>query len=202
MNVLVGCEFTGTVRDAFASRGHYAKSCDLRESESPGNHFQGDIVGYLESTVIDWDLIILHPDCTCLTVAGNSTYGYGKARHCERVRAAAWTEKLWQLAIERSPKVCLENPVSVLANYTALPKASYVHPWQRGHKEQKKTGLHLHGLDPITETHNVYEEMMLLPVSERQRLHWLPPSADRAKERSRTFAGIAEAMADQWGDAV
>jgi hypothetical protein len=145
-----------------------------------------------------WDLIIMHPPCTALTVAGNSTYGEGKPRHVERLLAARWTENLWFQCLDSSEKVCFENPVGVLSRLTAMPKANYVQPYQHGHREQKKTGLFLRGLSPITETENVYEEMMRLPKNKRERLHYLPPSLDRWKIRSKTFPGIAKAMALQW----
>lgn len=196
MKVLVGCEYSGVVRDAFASRGHDAISCDLLPSDRPGKHYQGDIMVPLDDY---WDLIIMHPPCTALTVAGNKWYGEGQPKYQERVTSAKWTEHLWKCAKASSQKVCFENPVGVLTRLTSMPKANYVQPYQFGHLEQKKTGLFLHGLPPLFPTDNVYDEMMKLPKRERERLHYLPPSKDRWKIRSTTFQGIADAMALQWG---
>jgi hypothetical protein len=200
MKVLVGCEYSGRVRDAFIALGHDAISCDLLPSDAPGPHHQGDIVEYLERHEDGFfDVIIIHPECTKLCVSGNSTYGLGMPKHQMRIDSAKWTEYLWELCKRKGNGVALENPVGVLARLTSIPKANYVQPYQFGHMEQKKTGLHLHNLSPLRETHNVYEEMMKLPKNVRERLHYLPPSADRWKIRSTTYAGIAAAMAQQWG---
>ena len=196
MNVLVGCEYSGIVRDAFIAKGHDAISCDLLPTEKPGPHYQGDIYERLKE---NWDLIIMHPPCTALTVAGNKWYGEGQPKYQERLDSCIWTEALWNKCKERSAKVCFENPVGVLTRLTSMPKANYVQPYWFGHKEQKKTGLFLYGLEPLVATNNVYDEMMLLPKRERERLHYLPPSKDRWKIRSTTFQGLADAMADQWG---
>lgn len=197
MKVLVLCEYSGKVRDAFAAKGHQAMSCDLLPTDAPnGWHYQGDVYDCLNE---DWDLIIAHPPCTCLTVAGNSTYGEGKPRYNERLDSAAWTQALWDKCKLRAPKVCFENPVGVLGRLTNLPKANYVQPYMFGHKEQKKTGLILHGLEPLKPENYVYDEMMLLPKCKRERLHYLSPSPDRWKLRSETYQGIANAMANQWG---
>jgi len=196
MKVLIACEYSGTVRDAFISKGHEAISCDLLPTDSPGPHYQGDVYGMLDE---EWDLIIAHPPCTCLTVAGNSTYGEGKPRYKERLDSVKWTVELWNRCKSMSDKVCFENPVGVLQRLGCMPKPNYVQPYQFGHPEQKKTGLMLHGLPPLVETNNVYDHMMTLPKRERERLLYLPPSPDRWKIRSTTFKGIANAMADQWG---
>lgn len=200
LKVAVLCEYSGRVRDAFLARGHEAYSLDLLPTDSPGPHIQGDIVEHLEGLLDgSLDIIIAHPPCTSLTVAGNSTYGRGKERHAERVSQAAWTQNLWHLAKRKAKRVCLENPVGVLSSMTNIPKPVFVHPWQFGHLEQKKTGLHLHNLPPLVPTDVVYEEMMGLPKKQRERLHYLSPSPDRWKIRSTTFEGIANAMAEQWG---
>ena len=196
MKVLVACEYSGRVRDAFIKLGHDAISCDLLPTDSPGPHYQGDVYDMLNE---EWDLIIAHPPCTALTVAGNSTYGQGMKKHSERLESAKWTEALWNKCKSVSPLVCFENPVGVLTRLTSMPKANYVQPYQFGHKEQKKTGLFLYGLAPLQETDNVYDEMMELPKNVRERVHYLPPSPDRWKIRSTTFQGIATAMAEQWG---
>jgi len=197
MNVLVACEYSGVVRDAFIKRGHDAISCDLLPTDAEGPHIQGDCVGVIESQ--QWDLIIMHPPCTALTVAGNSTYGEGQPKYSERLSSVEWTKNLWESAKAHATSVAMENPVGVLPRMGGLKPSQYVQPWMFGHLEQKKTGLWLHNLPLLVETNNVYDEMMRLPKRERERLHYLPPSADRWKIRSTTFQGIANAMACQWG---
>lgn len=200
MKVLVACEYSGVVRDAFIKKGHDALSCDLLPTDSPGPHHQGDIIEYLNSFDDGYfDLIIGHPECTKLCVSGNAHYGEGMPKYNERLDSVEWTMEFWNLAKSKSKSVCFENPVGVLTRLGGMPKANYVQPWQFGHMEQKKTGLHLHNLLPLIETNNVYDEMMRLPKNKRERIHYLPPSKDRWKIRSTTFKGIAEAMADQWG---
>ena len=142
----------------------------------------------------------MHPPCTALTVAGNSTYGEGQAKYQQRLEAVEWTVNLWELAKQHARiGVCMENPVGVLPRMGGIKPAQYVQPYWFGHMEQKKTGLWLDRLPPLVATNDVYEQMMLLPKRERERLHYLPPSADRWKIRSTTFRGIADAMAEQWG---
>jgi hypothetical protein len=197
LNVLILCEYSGRTRDAFIAKGHNAISCDLLPTDVAGPHYQGDCFDML---LWRWDLIIAHPPCTYLAVCANAHYGKGKPKHYQRIEAAQWTQKLWDKCIEVSGKVCFENPVSVIGSYTTLPKASYIQPWHHGHPEQKKTGLHLHGLDPIEPTNNVYDEMMLLPKNQRERIHYMAPSPDRWKKRSTTYQGISNAFAEQWGN--
>lgn len=197
MRVFVACEYSGRVRDAFIKMGHDAWSCDLLPSESfLGPHYQGDVFDMLNQ---EWDLIIAHPPCTALTVAGNKWYGEGQPKYQERLDSAAWTERLWNACKKAAKKVCFENPVGVLARLTSIPKASYIQPYWFSHLEQKKTGLHLYELPELKETNNVYDEMMLLPKRERERMFHLPPSKDRWKIRSTTYSGVADAMAEQWG---
>jgi hypothetical protein len=203
MQVLILCESSGTVRDAFRSLGHEAYSCDILPTDShPEWHHEGDAfeaVGGNRWGIRHWDLIIGHPPCTALAVSGNRWYGEGQPKHAERLRSAQWTEALWDLCKLSADRVAFENPVGVLARLTSLPKASYVEPWQHGHPEQKKTGLHLYNLPALEPTDDVYDHMMTLPLKERQRIHYLPPSEDRWQIRSKTFEGIAAAMAAQWG---
>lgn len=200
MRVLIACEYSGRVRDAFIAKGRKAVSCDLLPSDTPGPHVQGDIVAYLK-TLPDkyFDLIIAHPECTKLCVSGNRHYGEGQPKYYQRLDAVAWTVSLWELAKHKAKRVAFENPVSVLHRLGGLPKAVYIQPYQFGHLEQKKTGLHLHNLEPLQETNNVYDEMMRLPKNKRERVFHLPPTSDRWKLRSLTFQGIADAMAEQWG---
>lgn len=201
MKILIACEYSGTVRDAFLKRGHDAISCDLLPTDSIGPHHQGDVIEYLNGFEDDhFDLIIGHPECTKLCVSGNAHYGEGQAKYQERLDSVEWTMMFWELAKRKAIRVAFENPVGVLHRLGGMPKASYVQPYEYGHMEQKKTGLHLHNLEPLTPTDNVYDEMMKLPRNVRERIHFLPPSADRWKIRSTTFKGIAEAMANQWGN--
>lgn len=196
MRVLVACEYSGRVRDAFRSRGHDAMSCDLLPTDVAGPHYQGDVFDLLGEA---WDLIIAHPPCTALTVAGNATYGEGQPKYHERLASVEWTVKFWNACKAVAPSVCFENPVGVLRRLGGMPAPQFVQPYEFGHPEQKKTGLFLHNLPRLTPTKDVYAHMMTLPKRERERLHYLPPSPDRWKIRSTTFQGIADAMADQWG---
>jgi hypothetical protein len=203
MRVLAGCEENGKVREAFAARGHDAWSCDILPTRLPGQHLQMDIYEALMAYG-PWDVIILHPDCTTLTVAGNGTYGINKdespkERHHERIEAIEWTVKLWDTAKKEARiGAALENPVGVLPR-KRMGKPTYIHPWQFGHKEQKKTCLWLDRLPPLTVTDDVYDEMMLLPVKERQKIWYMSPGDDRKRLRSETYDGWADAMALQWG---
>ena len=185
MNVLIACEFSGVVRDAFASRGHDAWSNDLEPTERPGRHLQMDCNAAIASD--DWDLIVMHPPCTALAVSGNRWYGRGMPRHAERLAAIEWTVALWQTALDACGRVCMENPVGVLP----MPATQYIQPWQFGHGETKRTGLWLHGLPRLVPTQIVDGRI--------PRVHRMAPSASRGKDRSRTYAGIAQAMATQWG---
>jgi hypothetical protein len=204
LNVLVGCEYSGIVRDAFLRRGHFALSCDLLPTESDeGNHWQGDIHDCLDNTD-HWDLIIIHPPCTALCVSGNGTYGLNvdgtpKKRHHERVAALEWTTKLFEKCARRSLHVCMENPVGVLST-NWRPASQYIQPHEYGHKEFKKTGLWLTPGLPLLQPRNA-----LVPPRqgtpehlEWQRVHNMFPTEDRGKLRSRFFEGVADAMAEQW----
>ena len=197
MRVLVACEYSGRVREAWAALGHDAGSCDLLPADdgSP-NHFQEDCIEVIQRE--RWDLIIMHPPCTALAVSGNAWYGQGMPKNDERIEAIEWTTHLWETAKAHATSVCMENPVGVLP----FKPTQYVQPWMFGHPESKKTGFWLHNLPPLTETNNVKVEMDKLPKNKQQRLHYLPPSADRWKIRSTTFQGIANAMADQWGSTM
>jgi len=200
MNVLVACEYSGIVRDAFIKRGHFAYSCDLLPTDKKGPHYRGDIYDALHDIGIEWDLIIAHPPCTALAVSGNAWYGEGQPKYQERLDSVEWTRRLWERCKKEAARVCFENPVGVLPRLGGFPKPHYIQPWQFGHAEQKKTGLFLHNLSPLKETNNVYDEMMKLTKRERQRIHHLPPSVDRWKIRSTTYQGVADAMAEQWED--
>ncbi len=197
MRILVGCEYSGTVRDAFLERGHDAWSCDLIDTESkPERHLKMDITAALLSK--KWDGAIIHVPCTAMAVCGNGTY----AGTDERQNAKLWSLDVWETAKECCTWVAMENPASVL--FPLLRDAGgaivqYIQPWQFGHMEQKKTGLALWNVEPLKATENVYEGMMKLSKKERERIWYMSPSPNRSKERSRFFPGIAKAMADQWG---
>jgi len=203
MKVLVACEYSGVVRDAFLNNGHDAISCDLLPTDSPGPHHQGDIIEYLNGFEDGYfDLIIAHPECTKLCVSGNAHYGQGMPKYNQRLESVSWTMNFWELAKLKAKAVCFENPVGVLTRLGGMVKASYVQPYEFGHLEQKKTGLHLYNLPALKPVNDVYGAMMKLPKNKRERLFHLPPSKDRWKIRSTTFTGIAKAMADQWGQTL
>jgi hypothetical protein len=188
MRVLVACEFSGTVRDAFAARGHDAWSCDYLETESEGNHIQGDVRNNLR---LGWDLMIAHPPCTHLAVSGAAHF---HKKQKEQAEALDFVRLLMAAPI---PKICVENPISVISTKIRKPD-QIVQPWMFGHPEQKSTCFWLKGLPLLRPTDNVHAAMMALPKNKRERLHYLPPSADRWKLRSITYPGIARAMAEQW----
>lgn len=195
MNVLVACEFSGIVRNAFRARGHNAWSNDILQTESEGNHYQCDIMESFNKQ--NWDLVIMHLPCTKIALCGNSTYGTGMIKHHERIEAIKWTQTIWELAVKNFEKVVFENPKNVMGKYIGK-RTQVIHPYQFGHPERKETWLWLKGLPSLTETNYVFNEMMALPRNKRERLHYMSPSETRGHERSRTFTGIAEAMATQW----
>lgn len=184
MKVLVACEYSGRVRDAFASRGHFAVSCDLLPSESnAGHHLQGDVTEYLDW---GWDLMICHPPCTHLAVSG--------AKHFPAKRALGLQQEaldfVLTLLTAPIPRICLENPVSIISSEIEKPQ-QIIQPWMFGHGETKTTCLWLKGLPPLVPT-NIVD-------GRDDRIHRMTPGPNRWKERSRTYEGIAEAMAEQWG---
>lgn len=196
MEVLILCEESQTVCRAFREIGHNAYSNDMQPCSGghPEWHLQIDCFAAIG--LKQWDLIIMHPPCTALAVSGNSTYAGSGARN----QAAIWTNELFKYATNACKRVAMENPVGVLNTFfPSLPKPHYIHPWQFGHPEQKKTGIWLYGLNPLKETENVFDYMMTLPKKEREKNHYRSPGPDRAKLRSKTYEGIAKAMALQWG---
>jgi hypothetical protein len=157
-------------------------SCDLLPSDVPGPHYAGDL---FDLELPSYDLIIAHPPCTAVCVSGNRHYANTQAR----LDGAAFVERIWSIPVD---KLCIENPVGVLNTLVpSLPRPQYIHPWQFGHGEVKKTGLWLRGLPPLKPTSTV--------AGRSRRLSDLPPSKDRWKIRSTTYKGIATAMAEQWG---
>jgi len=183
MRVLIACEFSGTVRDAFIARGHDAISCDLLDTEKPGPHYVGDIRDIIGN---GFDLMIAHPPCTHLAVSG--------ARHFAAKRAdgrqQAALDFVQMLMDSKIPRIAIENPISIISSQIRKPD-QIIQPWQYGHGETKATCLWLDNLP------------MLVPTSivsgREARIHRMPPGPHRWRERSRTFIGIANAMADQWG---
>ena len=182
MRVLVACEYSGRVRDAFRRRGHDAWSCDLLECEAdPRWHLQQPVE---EVMALDWDLMIAHPPCTHLAVSG-SRHFHRKQR--EQAEALDFVRLLMAAPI---PRWCIENPVSVISS-AIRPPDQIIQPWQFGHGETKATCLWLQNLPRLRSTDVV--------AGREQRVHLMPPGPNRWKERSRTFEGIAEAMGQQWG---
>lgn len=196
MKVLIACEFSGVVRDAFARLGHDAWSCDLLPTERPGQHIEGDVLSVLKD---EWDLMIAHPPCTYLCASGMhwTTRGLRDPKLTED--AIAFVRALLNAPI---PRIAVENPVGAIST-RMRPADQYIQPYQFGHDASKKTGLWLKGLPLLRSTHVIEPRI----VDGRKR--WanqtdsgqnrLGPSEDRWAERSKTYYGIAEAMATQWG---
>lgn len=201
MNVLIACEFSGVVREAFRALGHDAISCDLLPAEdgSP-HHIQGDAIRAVQSR--DWDMVIAHPPCTFLANSGvrwlyHADGSKNEDRWLAMQTGAAFFSDLWR-ACSDIPRIAFENPVmhkharAIISRWSPdVPAPHYIQPWQHGHGEIKATGLYLKGLPPLTPSSIV--------DGRTPRVHHASPGPDRWKERSRTLAGIAKAMADQWG---
>jgi hypothetical protein len=189
--VLIACEYSGRVRDEFIKLGHEAMSCDLLPTDAAGPHYQGDVRDVLD---YPWDMMIAHPPCTDLAVSGAAWFA--KKRMAGQQQASA--SFFMMLAKADIPQIVIENPVCVMSSLWRKPDQT-IQPWMFGHMEQKATCLWLKNTPPLAPTNIVKDEMMLLPRNQRERLHYLPPSADRWKLRSETYLGIAQAMASQWG---
>lgn len=187
MRVLVACEFSGVVRRAFRALGHDAWSCDLLPAEDGDTHHYEcgvfDVLGPIEHR--DWDLMIAHPPCTHLAVSGARWF---KDKQHEQSEALMFVRNL--LAVWPIPRICIENPISIISSKIRKPD-QIIQPWQFGHGETKATCLWLKNLPKLLPT-NIVE-------GREARIHKLPPGPDRWKERSRTYEGIAQAMAEQWG---
>ena len=183
MRVLIACEYSGRVRDAFLKLGHEAMSCDLLPTDEPGPHYQGDVRDVLD---YPWDLMIAHPPCTDLSVSGARHFAVKRMDGRQQSGASFFI----MLAKSGIPRIAIENPVCVMSSLWRKPD-QVIQPWQFGHGETKATCLWLTGLPKLTPT-DVVE-------GREQRIHKMPPSADRWKLRSATFPGIADAMAAQWG---
>ncbi|MCE5342461.1 MAG: hypothetical protein LLF96_02580 [Eubacteriales bacterium] len=183
MRVLVACEYSGRVRDAFLRAGHEAMSCDLLPTDEPGPHYQGDVRDLMGQ---GWDLMIAHPPCTHLAVSGARWF---KDKLTEQAEALDFVRMLLDAPIER---IALENPISIISSRIRKPD-QVIQPWQYGHGETKATCLWLKGLPKLTPT-NIVD-------GREARVHKMPPGPNRWKERSRTLEGVANAMAAQWGQA-
>ena len=181
LRVLVACEFSGIVRDAFAARGHDAWSCDLLPTERPGNHIHGDVLAILDD---GWDLMIAHPPCTHLAVSGARWF---KDKQKEQEESLVFVKMLMDAPIQ---KICIENPISIISTRIRKPD-QIIQPWQFGHGETEATCLWLKGLPKLQPTQIV--------DGRENKVHRCPPGPERWKIRSRTFQGIANAMANTWG---
>lgn len=193
MNVLIACEFSGAVRDAFRDLGHEAWSCDLEHVEPEGKytnyHLFGNCFDWLDGLTSDtkWDLLIAHPPCTYLCISGNKWMREGSKRHQKRIDAINF---FWSLLIAPVSRVAIENPISIVSTVIKKPD-QIVQPWMFGHGETKATCLWLNNLPLLKPTSQV--------KGREARVHRMAPSPDRSKERGRTYSGIAQAMAEQWG---
>lgn len=183
MKVLIACEYSGRVRDAFLAKGHDAISCDLLPTDSPGPHYQGDVFDIIND---GFDLLIAHPPCTHLAVSGARHFAAKKASGVQD-EALDFVRRLLDTPID---KIALENPVSIISSRIRKPD-QIIQPWQFGHGETKATCLWLKNLPLLVPT-NIVD-------GRSDRIHKMPPSPDRWKLRSTTYSGIAQAFADQWG---
>jgi hypothetical protein len=183
MKILIACEFSGIVRDSFIALGHDAISCDLLPSERPGPHYQGNVFDILYGG--GYELMIAHPPCTHLAVSGARWF---KDKIDEQKQAIEFFMKLVNANIG---KICIENPISIMSSRYRKPD-QIIQPWQHGHGETKSTCLWLKNL-PLLKPSNIVD-------GREQKIHMMPPGPDRWKNRSRTYEGIALAMANQWGN--
>ena len=196
MKILIACEYSGIVRDAFSEKGHNVMSCDLLPTDRPGKHYQGDVRDILEDK---WDLIIAHPPCTFFTNSGVRWLHEDPSRWAKLDAAA----EFFNLFLDnKCKKIAIENPVPhkyAIERINGRKYTQTIQPYEFGHPESKRTCLWLKGLPKLKETNNVKDKFLKLPKKQAQRIHYIPPSKDRWKIRSTTFSGIAQAMADQWG---
>jgi site-specific DNA-cytosine methylase len=192
MKILIACEYSAVVRDAFRKLGHDAWSCDILPCEGdPKYHYQCDVLTLLDK---GWDMMIAHPPCTHLSVSGARWFTEGKKPWYLREEALDFVRKLMDAPI---PHICIENPVSVISSQIRKSD-QLIHPWQFGHLEEKRTCLWLKNLPKLIPTKIVKEEMDKLPVKEKYRIWWM--GSGKGHERSKTYQGIADAIAEQWGN--
>lgn len=200
MDILVACEYSGRVRDAFRAKGHNAWSCDLLPTEADARyHIQGDVLDVLND---GWDMLIGFPECTFLCNSGVRWLYSDPLRWQKMISGAVFFRTLWQADIE---KVCLENPImhKYAKQIIGGTQTQIVQPWMFGEKEKKATCLWVDGMDALKPTNNVKEETDILPLKEQQRIFYMSrgnnQGNNRGHNRSKTFQGIADAMAEQWG---
>jgi len=205
MNILIAMETSGVTRRAFKKFSKKNNlnwniySCDLLPADDDGAgggsgyHIIGDAIQIIRE--LQWDLILVHPPCTALAVSGNAWYGRGMKKHSKRLEAIQWTTDLWNLIKGHSRFAIMENPVGVLP----FKPAQYIQPYEFGHPESKKTGLWLHNLPKLIATNNVKNIYDSLPKKEQMKMHYLSPSKNRWKMRSKTYKGIGCAIAEQYG---
>jgi hypothetical protein len=195
MRVLVACEFSGIVRDAFTAAGHDAMSCDLLPSERPGLHFEGDVRDCLDAWG-PWDLMVAFPPCTHLAASGARWW---RDRPEQQAEAMDFARSLWAAPV---PRIAVENPIGRMSSALRQPD-QIIQPWQFGHGETKATCLWLKGLRRLEPTHTASPSLFwhIAPSERVARVHREPPGAHRWKNRSRTYPGIAAAMAAQWAAA-
>ena len=196
MRVLVACEYSGAVRDAFRAMGHDAVSCDLLPTDVPGPHHQGSVLDIIDD---GWDMMIAFPPCTHLAVSGARWFAAKRADGRQQMAIDFFME----LANANIPKIAIENPVGIMSTEWRKPD-QIIQPWQFGHEATKSTCLWLKGLKKLRPTNIVDKGERHVTKSGRSLPKWynLPPSEDRWKVRSTTFQGIADAMAQQWGGAA
>jgi hypothetical protein len=196
MKILVACEYSGIVRDAFRKIGHNAWSCDILPTDGDtAYHYQCDVKEVLND---NWDLMIAHPPCTYLANSG-VRWLFSDETRWKKLESAIDFFKL--LLNANIPKIAIENPIQYCyaRKGIGIEYTQIIHPYMFGHPERKATCLWLKELEPLIPTNNVKEEMLKLPKKDAQKIHYLPPSDDRWKLRSKTFQGFANAMAEQWG---
>ena len=203
MKILIACEYSGRVRDAFTAKGHDVTSCDLLPTERPGKHYEGNVYDILYQD--DWEMMIAHPDCTYLCSSGLHWNNKIEGRAEKTEKALEFITDLWTCGI---PKICLENPVGCInTRLKFMPRPQYIQPYNFGEDASKKTGLWLKGLKPLRATKQI--EGRKVKKNGRIYRRWsnqtdsgqnnLGPSKTRGKDRSLTYQGLADAMAKQWG---
>ena len=195
MKILIACEYSATIRNAFQALGHNAWSCDLLPSDGGGQHIQGDVMGVLNQ---GWDMMIAHPPCTYLANSGVHWLHKDASRWDLLDEGCAFFKRLLNCNI---PRIAIENPIPHKYAVERIGRKydQLIQPYHFGHLESKATCFWLKGLPKLKHTTNLRKETMALPYNQRNRLHMLPPTPDRWKLRSKTFEGIADAVATQWG---
>ncbi len=207
INILIGFEESGVVREAFAKKGHNVYSCDLLPTRKAGQHLQMDIMEALD--YLPWDIIIIHPDCTALAVSGNAHYAVGKKLYYRRRQAQEYTANLWLAVMNKAKIGCaLENPVGVLGAHPVFHNPQYIQPYEFGHDASKKTCLWLNRLPELTANPKNYIKPRIVKGKPRwsnqtdSGQNKLTPSSTRKRDRAETYQGIADAMATQWSESI